>query len=310
MQHWYSLESPQLDRPSIVTIGAFDGVHLGHQALIQRLVTNAHTQNYAAIVLTFFPHPDVVLQSLSERHYLTHPEKRAALLGELGVDVVITHPFNEETRQMRAAAFVDQLLRHLQMRALWATADFAMGYQREGNISFLREQGTHKGFRVETIELLTNDSGARVSSSVIRRALTEGNVTQARHYLGRPYQLEGEVVHGEKRGRQIGFPTANVRVWEMQVLPANGVYACLAHLGDETFFAVTNVGNRPTFNGLSITVEAHLLDFNRDIYAQTLRLDFMERLRGEMKFNGIDNLIAQIQQDVEQGRQLLQTLQI
>lgn len=304
MKHIYDLSQAQLQQPSIVTIGVFDGVHRGHQHLVKRLVTEAHATGRQAVVLTFFPHPDQVLRQLQGRYYLTSSEQRAAELVRLGVDCVVTHPFNDQVRQMRAASFVDQLMRHLHMTALWVGSDFAMGYQREGNVDFLKAQGAEKGFAVQEIDLLLND-GSAISSTAIREALQVGDVDRVRDWLGRGYTVIGEVVHGEKRGRQIGFPTANINVWEEQVIPANGVYAGWATLGNERFMAVTNVGVRPTFAGQGVTVEAHLLDFNRDIYGQQLSVSFETRLRPEKRFSGIDELIAQIKADSDAGRAYL-----
>jgi len=306
MQHVYRLEDANPSGPTIVAVGMFDGVHLGHQYLLHRLVSTAHSAGCVPTVLTFFPHPDVVLGKATGRYYLTTPEQRAAELGRLGVDCVVTHPFNDEVRQIRAADFVDQLLRYLQLRELWVGADFALGYKREGNVNFLRAQGGQKGFNLEVVQLVTNDStGKVINSSNIRAALGEGNVEQAAHWLGRPYRLEGEVVHGDGRGRTIGFPTANINVWAEQMLPQNGVYAGWAHLNDETFMAVANVGNRPTFNGTTITVEAYLLDFDRDIYGQHLCFDFVAYLRPELRFESVEALVEQIERDVIRGREIL-----
>ena len=302
MQHVTSLEAVHLEKPSLVTIGAFDGVHLGHQRLIAELVSESHADGRAAVVICFFPHPDVVLRGITGRYYLTAPDERARLLAELGVDVLVVHPFNEAVRHVRAADFVERLRTHLKMVALWATAEFAMGHNREGNIDFLRGQGV----AVNTIELVAPDpNGDRISSSAIRAVLAEGDVAKAANWLGRPYRVSGEVIGGAQRGRSIGFPTANVAVWEEQIIPANGVYACRAHLGGENFDAVTNIGTRPTFNGDGVTVEAHIFDFDRDIYGDMLRLDFIQRLRGEQKFDGIEALVSQIKQDAEQARVLL-----
>jgi len=305
MNHIYNLADTKLDQPSIVTIGVFDGVHRGHQHLISQLVNAAHSNGRLAVVLTLFPHPDVVLKKLTGRYYLTTPEQKAALLGDLGVDVVVTHPFDDTVRQIRAADFVDQLLAHLNMQSLWVTADFAMGYKREGNFAFLTAQGAQKGFEVKEIGLLGNDGVARISSSAIREALLAGDVEKAAHWLGRPYSIEGPVIHGDHRGRAIGFPTANIQVWDEQVLPANGVYAGWATLNGERFMTVMNIGERPTFAGKDIRVEAHLLDFDRDIYGQRLSVDFVARLRGEQKFSGLDALIQQIRADAERGRSIL-----
>lgn len=305
MLHIRELSEAKLEQPSILTIGVFDGVHCGHQLLINQLVTAARATNRLAIVLSFFPHPDVVIRGLKERYYLTTPDDRAKLLGALGVDVVVTHPFNEQVRQIRAAQFTDQLCEYLNLSTLWATPDFALGYKREGTIDFLRQQGQLKGFTVETVNLLHTKNGEIITSSTIRQELETGDLAKANAFLGRAYTVGGSVVHGEKRGRQIGFPTANLDVWPEQILPQHGVYACWARLGTEVFMAVTNIGKRPTFAGHDVTVEAHLLDFERDIYGQYVELTFIKRLRGEIKFSGIDALISQIRQDVADGRRIL-----
>lgn len=307
MTHVYSLADVNLHERSIVTIGVFDGVHRGHQHLIKTLVNEAHSSGRLAVVLTFFPHPDVVLRGLQGRYYLTTPEQKAALLIELGVDCVVTHAFNDTVRQVRAADFVDQLLAQVKMSALWVGSDFAMGYKREGNVPFLREQGNQKGFSVHDVDLLEAQGGI-ISSSAIRQAVQDGEMEQAREWLGRAYSVTGEVVHGEKRGRKIGYPTANTAVWDDLVLPANGIYAGWAQLGNERFMAMTNVGVRPTFDGKKITVEPYLLNFNRDIYGHQLEVSFEKRLRPEAKFDNLQELIDQIGRDVEVGRAYLETL--
>src|SRR5258708_7434015 len=300
MKHIYNLNNAHLDKPSIVTIGVFDGVHRGHQHLLASLVQAAKASNRLSVVLTLFPHPDRVLRGLTGPHYLTTLEQKARLLGELGVDVVVTHPFDNEVRQIRAHTFVDQLCDHLKMTSLWVTSDFAMGYQREGNFAYLTAQGAEKGFEVRQIDLLgtQNHSDKAISSTAIREALLAGNVENAADWLGRPYRLEGPVVHGDHRGRTLGFPTANVDVWTEQIIPANGIYACRATLGNERFMAATSVGVRPQFNGKDVRVEAYLLDFDREIYGQQLSIDFVAWLRGEQKFHSLDALIQQIQADV------------
>lgn len=306
MTHFHDLTHANLEQSSVVTIGVFDGVHRGHQYLIKRLIEEARATNRLTVVLTFFPHPDVILRGLKGRYYLSTPEQRAEELLKLGVDVVVTHPFNEDVAQIPAADFVDLMVKHLKPASLWVGKDFALGYKREGDIRFLRQQGWDKGYEVQIIEMLQADNAdSIISSTMIRQALELGEVERANQWLGRSYSLEGEVVHGEKRGRGIGFPTANIAVWDEQVIPANGVYACWAQLGDERFKAVTNIGVRPTFEGTSVTVEAHLLDFDRDIYGQKMKLSFDFHLRGEKKFNGIEELIAQIRSDAETGREIL-----
>jgi len=307
MRHIYNLTSTTLEQPSIVTIGVFDGVHRGHQDLLAPLIAEAHASQRLAVILTLFPHPDRVLRGLTGRYYLTSPEQKAWLLGNLGVDVVITQQFDEQVRQIRAAEFVDLLRKHLNMTSLWVTADFALGYKREGNFAFLSAQGQEKGFEVRQIDLLASSDNptTAISSSAIRQALREGNVELAATWLGRPYSVEGPVIHGDHRSRTIGFPTANIQPWDEQVLPANGVYACWATLDEERFMAMTNVGERPTFGGTDVRIEPYILDFDRDIYGQKLGVEFVTRLRGEQKFSGLDALVQQIRADVARGRELL-----
>ncbi|MBL8147075.1 MAG: bifunctional riboflavin kinase/FAD synthetase [Anaerolineae bacterium] len=309
MIHLSELEAIELTHASVVTIGVFDGVHLGHQVLVRRLVESARSSGRLAGVITFYPHPDVVLRGISGRYYLSTPEERAALLGEMGVDFVITLAFNDQLRHIRAADFVDLMVEHLQLSEVWVGNEFALGYKREGNVPFLREQGAQKGFVVDVIELVAvedTDLGPRtISSSAIRQALAAGDIETANYMLGRNYGVRGEVVHGLGRGHSIGFPTANIAIPAERLIPANGVYAGWALLGDERYMAVTNVGTRPTFSGQDVTVEAHLLDFDRDIYGQTLEFQFVTRLRPEMKFSGIEALVAQIGTDAEAGRAVL-----
>jgi riboflavin kinase/FMN adenylyltransferase len=309
MQHVYSLADAHPAGPTIVAVGMFDGVHLGHRYLLKRLVETARAQGCVPAVLTFFPHPDVVLGRASGRYYLTTPDQRAEALGRLGIEWVISHPFDDRVRQIRAADFVDQLLAHLNLRELWVGRDFALGYKREGNVDFLREQGAMKGFTLEVVDLVTNDdNGTIINSSRIRAALEAGDIELANRWLGRPYRLSGTVVHGDGRGRTIGFPTANIDVWVEQVLPQNGVYAGWVHLDGETFMAAANVGNRPTFDGKIVRAEAHILDFDRDIYGETLDFDVITRLRPEEKYNDINALIEQIARDVEKTREILSGL--
>lgn len=303
-QHVYNLANANLSQPSVVTIGVFDGVHRGHQHLIRRVVNEAHQTGRLAAVLTFFPHPDVVLRGLTGRYYLTTVEQKAALLMELGVDYVITHPFDDTTRQVRAGDLVDQLRHRLQMTRLAVGPDFAMGYKREGNVDFLRDQGAQKGFDLQVIDLFTNNGDA-IRSTAIRKALEVGDIALARKWLGRSYSISGPVVDGAKRGRTIGYPTANVRTWDQQVLPANGIYASWVYLHGERFMAATSVGVRPTFNGEDITVEPYILDFDRDIYGQELTVTFEKRLRDEAKFESLEALIAQIGRDVDESRAYL-----
>lgn len=284
-------------RPTCVAIGSFDGVHRGHQELLRRMVAEARANDMRAAVLTFFPHPRRVLQTLPPRFYLTTLDDRVRLLGELGVDLIITHPFDDEVRRVRAADFVDQLIDTLEMKQLWG-GNFALGYNREGDVPFLRRQGEEKGFTVETLDEPVSWDGELVSSRRIRHALGEGDMSAVNGCLGHTYCVRGPVVKGDQRGRTIGFPTANLAVWDELLLPANGVYATYAWVGGERYRAATNVGTRPTVDGLKLTVEANILDFDADIYGEEVRLEFVRRVRPEMKFSGLDELKARIAADV------------
>jgi riboflavin kinase/FMN adenylyltransferase len=305
MRHITSLDEAKFKRPSVVTIGAFDGVHRGHQYLIRQLREQAETTGQVPVVLTFYPHPEMVLCGFRPGFYLTLPDEKARLLGDLGVELVVTHPFNEEIRHIRAADFVKNLLTHLKMASLWIGANFALGYKREGNVAFLQAQGQQLGFDVRVVDLM-DAGGERVSSSRIRQALINGQVTEAGRLLGRPYRISGTVVKGDERGRTIGFPTANLDIKEEQAVPAGGVYAGWAQVGSDRYPSVANIGVRPTFDGIGkMTIEAHLLDYSGDLYGQEISLSFTERLRDEKKFSGIEELVSQIQRDIIKGRELL-----
>lgn len=305
MRHIHSLEQANLSQPSVVTLGVFDGVHRGHQSLIGRLVDQAHALRQVPVVLTFYPYPKLVLRGYQPRSYLTLPEAKARLLGALGVELVITHPFDDSVRHIRAAAFVDSLLVHLKMASLWVGADFALGYQREGNVDFLRGEAQRRGFELRVVDLM-DAGGERVSSTRIRDALQTGDVAEAARLLGRPYRVAGQVAQGAGRGHTIGFPTANLDIPEEQAIPAHGVYACRALIGQVHIPAVTNIGLRPTFDGNgALTVETHLLDFSGDLYGQSIELDFIAHLRAEQKFSGPQALIDQINRDISQARVIL-----
>lgn len=306
MRHFWSLEEVQLNK-SWLTIGSFDGVHRGHQEVINRLTAGAHSGGSPAVVLTFFPHPAIVLGKREEPFYLTAPEERAELLSELGADVIITHPFDRQVASTSAYDFVARLKKHLDLEHLIVGDDFALGRNREGNISTLRRLGEEVfDYTLEVMPPVTN-SGEKISSSQVRSALAEGNVVRAAELLGRPYVLAGQVVHGDGRGRAIGVPTANLDVWADRCLPKTGIYVCRAHVLGETWGAVTNVGYRPTFEPQPATpiVEAYLLDFEGQIYGEELRLEFLSRLRDELRFSSVDALVAQMREDIRIAREHL-----
>jgi riboflavin kinase/FMN adenylyltransferase len=298
------LPQPINERLTVLTIGAFDGVHLGHQQLIGDIVRRAHALECQSAVLTFDPHPDLIIHPERERLYLTSLDERSEQIAGLGIDLLIILPFSREVMALTAHEFMSRLCQSVALCELWIGWDFALGRGREGNLARLREIGHELGYNVHPIEPLLLGS-ASISSTRIRATLHTGDIASAAAQLGRPFSLRGTVAEGDRRGRTIGFPTANLVVDQHHVLPADGVYICRAWLGDQHYGAVTNIGMRPTFAGLHRTVEAYLLDFAGDIYGETLRLDFLHRLRGEQKFDGIAALIAQITSDVAAARQWL-----
>lgn len=292
--------------PTLLTIGKFDGVHRAHQQLVRALVERARATNAQSAVLTFDPHPDEVLRPERTIRYLTTINERAALLHELGVDMLLVVPFTLATTQMSAEDFMRLVCQHVALREVWVGPDFRLGYKAQGTLPVLREIGERRGYTVHPIEQWTLD-GEIVSSTAIRAMLAEGRVADVPRYLGRPFSIQGEVVGGDQRGRTIGFPTANVAIASDHMLPGDGVYVCRVRLLDDKreFGAVTNVGVRPTFGVLGRTVEAHLFDVAEDLYGSAVRVTFLERLRGEQKFGGIEALVAQIKHDAEAARMWL-----
>ncbi len=303
MQHFHALQDVQLSDVWL-TIGAFDGVHTGHRRIIEDMAAGAHAEGVPAVALTFHPHPAVVLSGKRDAFYLCSAQERADLLGKAGADVVITHPFTEQTARQPAKDFLQLLKAHLGFTHLWVGHDFAMGHNREGDIPALTRLGKAMDYRVHVVEPYALD-GKVVSSTLIRQLLSEGDVAEAAKLLGRRYRLTGEVERGDGRGRTIGIPTANLAVHKERVVPGSGVYVCEAEVDGRAWHAVTNVGVRPTFENQGATprVEAHILDFDEDIYGKRLGLKFLARLRGEQRFSGVDALVAQIQKDIVQTRE-------
>jgi riboflavin kinase/FMN adenylyltransferase len=305
MQHIYGLQDAEVDGVWL-SIGKFDGVHLGHQAIIRELTAGAHTAGALAVVLTFDPHPSVVLRGRRDSFYLSMPEEKAEILGELGIDLVVTHPFNHQVAQMSAEQFMRNLNDHLGINQLWVGHDFTLGRNREGDVPRLRQIGEQIGFSVQEISPVLLD-GEVVSSSRIRSLLEAGSVEAAARYLGRSFDVRGEVVSGDGRGKKLGIPTANLSVPKERVVPGAGVYASWVTLRGKTFRAVTNVGVRPTFEQAPVAprVETHLLDFAGDLYGQQISVSFEARLRGEQRFPGVDALVAQIKTDIEKAQKVL-----
>jgi riboflavin kinase/FMN adenylyltransferase len=305
MRHYHSLEEVNLQN-SWLTVGVFDGVHRGHRDIIRKLTTGAHENDAPAVVLTFDPHPAFVLTG-KEIKCMTMPDERVDLLGELGVDVVITERFTRELSTVTAYDFMSRLTRQLGLQHLLIGYDFALGKGREGNATRLTEIGLELGYTVEVVAALSDESGV-ISSTAIRKLIEVGNVTEAARLLGHLYSLHGPVIHGDGRGKRINVPTANISYSREKMIPAKGIYACWAYLNGQRYRAAINIGTNPTFtpDKQTLNVETHLLDFHRDIYGEDVRLEFVARLRDELKFDSVDALVKQIWQDVEDTRKILQ----
>ena len=304
MQHFYSLEEVTI-KNAWLTVGVFDGVHRGHREIIRKLPTEAHAINAPAVLLTFDPHPANVLTGRDIK-CLTTPEERADLLGALGVDIVITQRFTPDLSAVPANEYMSHLKDTLDLSRLLIGYDFALGRGREGNALRLTEIGRELNYTVEVIHAVSDESGV-ISSTEIRKLVSTGNVTEAAKLLGYNYSMSGEIIHGAERGRRIGFPTANVNYPKQKVIPTNGIYASWAWLGEERFMAATNIGFNPTFTPERQTpsLEAYFLDFDRDIYGQEVKVEFISRIRDELKFDSVDALIEKIREDVDKTRDIL-----
>jgi riboflavin kinase/FMN adenylyltransferase len=296
--------SPPLRRV-VLTLGTFDGVHLGHQAIVQRAVSEARAVGGQVVVLTFHPHPVAVLAPEHASPLLQSLRDRLALLRDLGADVTVVQRFTERFAALDPEAFVRQFLgEHLELLHVVVGYNVSFGHRRAGTVDTLRALGSRLGFAVDAVGPVTVGE-EQVSSTALRRMVATGDVRRARLLLGRPVTLRGRVVRGEQRGRTLGFPTANLHQPRGLLLPADGVYAVCARLDGRTYPAVLNIGVRPTFGTLRRTVEAHLLDFDGSLYGRWLVLELVDRLRGEQRFTGPDALRQAIAADVTRAREVL-----
>lgn len=298
------LKETYLNTKTVLTIGAFDGVHLGHQALVRQVVRRAREAGCMSGVITFYPHPVNVLSPKHAVRYITTPGEKAVLFERLGVDFLVLLQFTPELARLSAREFMTMLVGHLQPMEIWVGHDFALGKSRQGNVNQLQELGGELGFEVFAMDPVTQN-GQVVSSSRIRALLAAGEIEEVTGLLGRYYSISGEVVPGEKRGRRLGFPTANLEVRNEQALPIDGVYACFALLGADRFPAVANLGVRPTFGEEKHLLEVLLLDVNMDLYGCDLVVEIVKWLRPEQKFASAEALVTQMHQDVASARETL-----
>jgi riboflavin kinase/FMN adenylyltransferase len=291
---------------TFVTIGTFDGVHFGHQKIIEKLVLEAKKANRKSVLLTFFPHPRMVLQEDNSLELINTIEERTHLLKKIGLDYLIIHPFSVAFSRMSALAFVrDFLVNQLNISKLIIGYDHHFGKNREGNIVQLTEYSHLYGFTVEEIPAQDIDD-VSVSSTKIRTALAEGNLHTANNYLGYPFMLSGTVVNGKQLGGKIGYPTANINIKETyKLIPKTGVYIVLSKIQDVNVYGMMNIGNRPTVGGSHQTIEVHFFDFNANLYHQQLTIKLLYFLRDEQKFDSIEHLMLQLKKDEQTARDFI-----
>lgn len=292
-----------------VTIGNFDGVHLGHQLLFSEVVSRANRIDGTSVVVTFDPHPLKVLRPGSIRLICT-TEQKIELIQKAGIDVLIVVPFDLEFAATTADRFVeDILIRKIGVRELVVGYDYAFGRGRQGNIEFLRAKGKERGFPVTVVEAHYED-GMLVSSTRIRELVVDGRMGDVRKLLGRYYQIRGEVQRGKQRGRRVvGFPTANLRISEEDLCPRRGVYVTQVIYDGKCYGGVSNIGYNPTFGDNRLVAETHIFDFHDDIYGKPIRINLLQHLRGEKKFSGPEELAAQILRDIAVARDVLESAQ-
>jgi riboflavin kinase/FMN adenylyltransferase len=296
--HWNTGE-----RRTAVAIGVFDGVHRGHTAVLRRL--QERSGHMPVIAMTFAIHPDEVVTGMPAPPALAPLERRIEMLGDLGLDGVAVIDFDEQVRNLSPRQFIESyVVDGLNAALVSVGEDFRFGFEAEGNVDTLKILGGEYGFDVAVVPIV-DIHGTEVRSSAIRAAVASGGVALASSMLGRPFEIEGTAVPGDLRGRTIGFPTANITMPECLVRPAPGVYAVRCEIDGRHYLGVSNVGTRPTFGGGDETIEVYLLDTDEDLYGETMRVRFIDRLRSEQRFESVDALVDQIEKDVEEARLVL-----
>ena len=292
---------------AIVTTGTFDGVHQGHRKILNRLIEVAKKNKGESVLLTFFPHPRMVLQPDSDLKLINTIDEKIELLRQVGIDHLIIHPFTREFSRTTSLEFVrDILVNKIGTTKLVIGYDHHFGRNREGSFEHLKEFGPIYGFEVEEISVQDVDN-VNVSSTKVRKALEDGEVDLASNYLGYPFFIHGVVVHGQKNGRELGYPTANLEIQNpYKLIPANGIYAVKVEVGGKLFRGMLNIGTRPTMElGGDISVEVHIFDFKESIYGQELTVSFIKRIRSEKKFETRDALIAEMEKDQVKAEHIL-----
>lgn len=307
MQVYASVEELARDCSGpVVTVGTFDGVHLGHRKVIASLQTRARSRGVSTLLITFDPHPKAVVNGSQEPFVLTTVEEKACLVEEAGVDFMLALRFDRKFAGIKPREFIDRfLVRKLSVREMVVGYDHHFGFHRRGDISLLRDEGRRLGFDVKAVQPALLD-GLPVSSTRIRRMLTEGRVPLANRMLGRPYSLSGEVVEGAKRGARVGYRTANIALsHRRKLLPRDGVYAVTASIDEKVHDAVMNIGLVPTFEGGERSLEVHIIDFAQDIYGKPIVVRLYDRIRDEAKFSTEKDLASQIEDDIDMSKRIL-----
>jgi riboflavin kinase/FMN adenylyltransferase len=298
------LASITLQGETLLTIGVFDGVHVGHRYLLKKLQQRAAEKNLLSGVVTFSPHPQSVLHQHNQLPWLSSLEDRVRSFRELGINMVAVLTFTPKVAQLSAQEFISLVKKHLRMRGIMVGPDFALGRGGEGNIKLLRTLGLEMKFSVEAIRPYTIN-GEVVSSTLIRQALAQGDMRKVQTLMGRYFYLRGKVITSDKRGRVLGFPTANLDIKPQQALPGNGIYATIAQVDGKQFPSATNIGIRPTFGEGEKIVETHLLNYKGDLYGKDMRLEFVQKLRDEQRFPSSEELKVQIEKDVREVEVIL-----
>ena len=294
-------------KETIITMGVFDGVHIGHRYLIENVKRQAQKNELLSGVITFNCHPQSILHPDRESSWLNDAEEKVKLLQETGIDLVVVISFTPEVAQLSAREFTSLLKKYLKMHSLVVGPDFALGIEREGNINLLRSLGQEMDFSVEAIAPFTID-GEIVSSTLVRQALAQSDMIKVKKLLNRYFYILGKVVTADKRGRTMGFPTANLDIPPRQALPDNGVFATLAYVDGKKFASATNIGIRPTFGSNKKTVETHLLSYQGDLYSKSIKVEFVQKLRDEQNFSSTEELKAQISKDILETEGLLHSV--
>lgn len=305
-----SIQQFQTGQKTVLTLGTFDGVHVGHRKIVDRLLAESKASGLKSVILTFFPHPRMVLQERSEIKLLNTLDERIALLEQSGLDALVIHPFDEAFSRLTAEAFVaDVLVAQFNIGKIIIGYDHRFGRNRTANIVDLKAFGAKYGFEVEEIPAREIDD-VSVSSTKIRNALLEGDVKLANQFLGYAYPLTGTVVHGKKLGRTIGYPTANMQVPETyKLVPKSGVYVSQSVIDGVHRFGMTNIGTNPTTDVTDhVKIETYFLDFDGDLYGKTITVSLLHRLRDELKFDTLDTLVAAIDDDARQTSQFIASL--